>query len=70
MESADFSVLEESGYYEWLFQDLPLDNVGDPMAFADPLETPFIFWRNKAVFVDLMESEAGPARVDCYDLQK
>lgn len=59
LESVDFSVIEESGYYEWLFQDLPLNNIGDPMAFADPVGTSPIFWRRKAVFVELIESEAG-----------
>lgn len=43
LESVDFSIIEESKYYEWLSQDLTLKNVGDPMAFAEPVETSPIF---------------------------
>lgn len=43
LESVDFSIIEESKYYEWLSQDLTLKNVGDPMAFAESVETSPIF---------------------------
>lgn len=57
--SVDFSVMEESGYYEWLYQELPLVNIRGPVAFADPVGTSPILGSRKAVSVELIKTEAG-----------